>query len=304
MHPWFDSGESIRSRIRRGIMKRRILAALAAVALGLGFAGAGAASAAAAQPPAVVKYVALGDSIAAGQGGGVPLDSCARTDGGYAAQLDDVPRINLLRNAACTGATIEDTWDQLSQVNRGTTLVTLTVGANDLGLDEVYAQCATVPDGGDLNACLAAVQAAIGGAPALVEPLAMLIGAIAQRAPNATIVVTGYPHLLEPVNLELCLEFLSIEVCQALSSLVVAVNTATDALNAAIEGAVALAAGTGANVVYADVVDAFAGHGMQLVPEAPSDPWFGTDPVNDPAGFLHPTFEGYTAYMQVILSKL
>ena len=285
-------------------MKRRILAALAAVALGLGLTGAGAASATAAPPPSVAKYVALGDSIAAGQGGGVPLDFCARTDGGYAAQLDDVPRINLLRNAACTGATIDDTWAQLSQVNRGTTLVTLTVGANDLGLDTVYAQCATVPDGGDLNACLAAVQGVIEGAPGLIEPLAMLIAGVAQRAPNATIVVTGYPHLLEPVNLVLCLEFLSIEECQALNTLVLAVNTATDTLNGAIQAAVALAHGNGANVVYADVVEAFAGHGVQLVPEAPSDPWWGLDPVNDPAGFLHPTYAGYTAYAQVILSKL
>ncbi|WP_374976542.1 SGNH/GDSL hydrolase family protein [Microbacterium trichothecenolyticum] len=285
-------------------MKRRILAALAAAALGLGLIGAGAASATAAPPEPVAKYVALGDSIAAGQGGGVPLDSCARTDGGYAAQLDDVPRINLLRNAACTGATIEDTWAQLSQVNRGTTLVTLTVGANDLGLDAVYAQCATVPNGGDLNACLAAVQGVIQRAPGLIEPLAMLIGATAQRAPNATIVVTGYPYLLEPVNMERCLEFLSIANCQALSSLAVAVNTATATLNGAIQAAVAGAQGNGANVVYADVVGAFAGHGVQLVPEAPSDPWWGLDPVNDPAGFLHPTYAGYTAYAQVILSTL
>ncbi|WP_426323129.1 SGNH/GDSL hydrolase family protein [Microbacterium sp. E-13] len=286
-------------------MKRRILAALAAMALGVGLIGAGAASATAAPPTQpVAKYVALGDSIAAGQGGGVPLDSCARTGGGYAAQLDDVPRINLLRNGACTGATIEDTWAQLSQLNRGTTVVTLTVGANDLGLDALYAQCATVPNGGDLNACLGAIQGVIQGAPGLVEPLAMLIGGIAQRAPNATIVVTGYPHLLEPVNLDLCEAFLTIEACQTLNSLVFAVNTATDALNGAIQGAVALAAGSGANVVYADVVDAFAGHGVQLVPGAPSDPWFGTDPVNDPAGFLHPTYAGYTAYTGVVRAAL
>jgi lysophospholipase L1-like esterase len=298
-------GESIEALgIRGGIMKRRILAAFAALALGVGLLGAGAASASAAPPTPVAKYVALGDSIAAGQGGGVPLDSCARTDGGYAAQLDDVPRINLLRNGACTGATIDDTWAQLSQVNRGTTLVTLTVGANDLGLDALYAQCATVPNGGDLNACVAAVQAVIVGAPDLVEPLAMLIGGIAQRAPNATIVVTGYPHLLAPVDFGLCVQVLSTEACQRLSLLVSYVNTATDTLNGAIASATALAAGNGANAVYADVVDAFAGHGVQLVPGAPSDPWFGLDPVNDPAGFLHPTYAGYAAYTQVIHATL
>jgi hypothetical protein len=82
------------------------------------------------------------------------------------------------------------------------------------------------------------------------------------------------------------------------------VNDATDALNAAIQVAVATAGAQGAHVAYADVVAAFAAHGVQLLPGVPSDPWFGTDPVNDPAGFLHPNLAGYTAYTQVILAAL
>ncbi|MFK4835463.1 GDSL-type esterase/lipase family protein [Microbacterium sp. ZW T2_14] len=277
-------------------MKRRLLAALAAVALGAGMLVAGAAGPATASPLMVAKYVALGDSIAAGQGGGAPLDTCVRTDGGYAAQLDAEPKFNLLRNAACSGATIADTFSQLSQVNRGTTVVTLTVGANDLDLDQVYATCSMAAAGGDPSPCLAAIQNAISSAPGLVAPLTSLINAIAERAPDATIVVTGYPHLLEaPPGLP--------QFAQ-LAALVAAVNDATDALNAAIQAAVAMAAATGVDVVYADVVDAFAGHGVQLVPGVPSDPWFGTDPVGDPAGYFHPTYEGYAAYTDVILAEL
>ena len=277
-------------------MRRRIIAVLAAMAVGVGLLAAGGAGPAAASPQVVAKYVALGDSIAAGQGGGVPLDACVRTEGGYAAQLDQVPKFNLLRNAGCTGATIADTWTQLSQVNRGTTVVTLTVGANDLDLDTVYAACAAAAAGADPAPCLTAVQTAVALAPGIVEPLAMLIGGIAQRAPNATIVVTGYPHLLEAPP--------ALPQFAQLAALVAAVNGATDALNAAIQGAVATAAAAGANVIYADVVGAFTGHGVQLVPGVPSDPWFGTDPVNDPAGFLHPTYAGYTAYTDVILGVL
>lgn len=281
-------------------MKRRLLAVLAAIAVGAGLVAAGGSAAAA--PTTVAKYVALGDSIAAGQGGGVPLDACARTDGGYASQLDDVPKVNLLRHPACSGATIGDTAAQLSQVNRGTTLVTLTVGANDLGLDAIYAQCAAVPAVGDLGTCYAATQAAVAAAAGLSGPLEMLIGEIARRAPNATIVVTGYPHLIEPVDLLACTAVLTVGQCLPLVSLADSVNEATDALNSAIEGAAEAAAAGGAKVVYADVVDAFAGYGISLL--GPGDPWFGTDPVNDPAGFLHPTYEGYAAYTQVILSKL
>lgn len=257
---------------------------------------AGAAGPATASPLMVAKHVALGDSIAAGQGGGAPLDACARTDGGYAAQLDEEPKFNLLRNAACSGATIAGTLSQLSQLNRGTTVVTLTVGANDLGLDQVYAACSIAAPGGDPAPCLAAIQSAVSSAPGIVAPLTSLIGAIAERAPDATIVVTGYPYLLEsPPDLP--------QFAQ-LAALVAAVNGATDALNAAIQAAVATAAASGVDVRYADVVDAFAGHGVQLVPGVPSDPWFGLDPVGDPAGYLHPTYEGYAAYTDVILEQL
>ncbi|MFD4958746.1 SGNH/GDSL hydrolase family protein [Microbacterium sp. NPDC058389] len=279
-------------------MRRRFMAALAAVALGVGLLAAGAASpaSAASSSSSVAKYVALGDSIGAGQGGGAPLDACARTGGGYAAQLDQAPKFNLLRNGACSGATIAGVQAQLPQLNRGTTVVTLTVGANDLGLDQIYAACSAAAAGGPTAPCAAAITAALGAAPGLPAPLGSLIGDIAQRAPNATVVVTGYPHLLTPLPFG--------QGVDDLAALVQAVNSATDALNAAIQAAVASAGAQGVNVAYVDVVGAFAGHGVQLVPGVPSDPWFGTDPVNDPAGFLHPTYAGYTAYTQVILMSL
>lgn len=277
-------------------MKRRIIAALAALALGAGLFTVGGALPASAAPTTVVKLVALGDSIAAGQGGGVPLDACARTAGGYAAQLDQIPKVNLLRNAACTGATIEDTWAQLSQVNRGTTAVTLTVGANDLGLDAIYSACSAAAAGADPTACFTAIQGVYMAAPGLVPELAALIGAIAERAPNATIVVTGYPHLFAAAPPIPQFDNLNILIAQA--------NGATDALNTAIQAAVATAAANGATVVYADVVPIFNGHGVQLVQGVPSAPWFGTDPMNDPAGYLHPTYAGYTAYASVIKDRL
>jgi len=261
-------------------MKRRIIAALAAVALGAGLLAAGAASPATASPQTVAKYVALGDSIAAGQGGGAPLDACLRTTGGYAAQLDQVPKVNLLRNAGCSGATIEDVWGQLSQVNRGTTVVTLTVGANDLHLDQIYAACVAVPSGGDINTCLGAIQGAKVAAPLLAVPLEALIDEIAVRAPNATIVVTGYPHLLEYVP----------DPVAPINGLIAELNGATDDLNDAIQ-----AAADAAGAEYADVVGAFAGHGIQLAP-VPSDPYFGPG--------LHPTYAGYTEYTEVIRAEL
>jgi len=283
-------------------MKRRILAALAAIALGAGMLAAGAGPAAA-SPQLVAKHVALGDSIAAGQGGGAPLDACLRTDGGYAAQLDQEPKFNLLRNAACTGATIADVDAQLAQVNRGTTVVTLTVGANDLGLDHILAACQAATAAADPAPCTDAIAQAP-DPQAIVPQLTALIGRIAQRAPNATIVVTGYPHLLAQVPFEPCLDATGDAlVCFVADAIVDTVNDATDALNAAIQVSVNLAAGS--HATYASVVQAFAGHGVQVLTLLPpGDPWFGTDPVGDPAGFLHPTYQGYSAYAGVILAAL
>ena len=50
-------------------------------------------------------YVALGDSYAAGYGGGAPLDACGRTAEGYPALLDGIDGVNLVSNQSCAGAT-------------------------------------------------------------------------------------------------------------------------------------------------------------------------------------------------------
>ena len=82
------------------------------------------------------QYVALGDSYAAGQGGSQQyVNNCLRSPNGYPALLDAENQIHLRANAACTGATTSDVADeQLSALKQGTRLVTLTVGAADLGL--------------------------------------------------------------------------------------------------------------------------------------------------------------------------
>src|SRR5829696_8626404 len=98
-----------------------------------------------------VQYVALGDSYAAGQGGVVSVEDyldpiCLESPNGYPYLVDAEERIHLRTNVACTGATTSDVIrEQLSALNRGTRLVTLTVGAANLNLSEVLAACAPVP---------------------------------------------------------------------------------------------------------------------------------------------------------------
>lgn len=235
--------------------------------------------------PVVEKYVALGDSYAAGQGAAAPLDSCLRSTAAYPVLIDAEPRTNLLRTAACSGATIADVAaTQLSQVNRGTTLVTLTVGANDLGAGAAYAVC--VPDPTSL-ACAQATAAVyqILQSGAIAQGIADLILQIADRAPNARIIVSDYPEPFAPG-------------LPSPGGITDQVNALTVALDEQIATAVILASFDGANVELASVVDAFAEHGA-LGP----DPWLGSDPSN-PVTFLHPTLVGQDAYRDAVLAEL
>jgi lysophospholipase L1-like esterase len=237
-----------------------------------------------AAPPttSVQKYVALGDSYAAGQGAGAPMDSCLRSDAAYPVLLDAEPRTNLLRTAACSGATIEVVaTTQLSQVNRGTTLVTLTVGANDVGAGAVYAICAPDPTTDACAAAIASVQQLLSSG-VIAENLGGLIGAIAERSPNAHIVVTDYPIPFVP----------------GWSPATDAVNVATIGLNDNIEGAVQAAAFGGLSVELASVELAFLGHQA-----GDTDPWLGANPGIE-LTFLHPTSMGQAVYRSAIVAAL
>ena len=91
-------------------------------------------------PPAAdkVAYASLGDSYAAGVGGGENLPPCLLSPNGYAAQLASDPgQVHVALNG-CVGATVDAVVaTQLSGLDHRTKFVTLTVGANDLGLATV-----------------------------------------------------------------------------------------------------------------------------------------------------------------------
>lgn len=259
---------------RRGIVAAALASVLLAIPIGF-------ASPAQAAPPEhpVAKYVALGDSLAAGQGAGVPLDACLRTGAGYANLLDEMPRLNLLRNAGCSGATIGDVaGSQLGQVNRGTTFVTITAGAGDLGIGDVYAAC--VPDPSSL-ACAAAYGAAVEvlESGAVTTRMSGLVAAVHARSPQAQILVTGYP----------------IPFDGAVPGLPTLIDQAVATLNGQVAAGVASAAATGSPTVFVPVADAFAGHGAEAGPAA----WLGSNPL-DPVTFLHPNAAGYAAYAEVV----
>ncbi|MET0933319.1 MAG: SGNH/GDSL hydrolase family protein [Mycetocola sp.] len=253
-------------------------------------AGAVAVGAPAAQSP-VVNYVALGDSYAAGQGAGFYDNACLQSDLSYPEMLDDVKHVKLLADASCSGATTTDVLGQLGAIkmNKHVDLITLTVGANDLGLGAITAACTVSFASPECQAALAAAYALLSppapGVPSeLAVRLATTFTAVAAAAPDATILVTGYPHLFEtppPTDPNY--------------AVISQLNAATDLLNATIAGVVQQLAMAGVDIHYVGVTDDFAGHSI-----GSPDPWIH---ASGPDAF-HPTAAGYVAYTAAIRSEL
>ena len=143
------------------------------------------------------KYVALGDSYAVAVGTRTydnPDDACRRGPTSYsrlwAAQHPSVAFVE----ASCSGATTADVLGtQVPQITPDTTLVTVQVGGNDVGFVAVLENCILTIDDADCVNGVAAAKAAAQGV--LPGALAQTYAAIHAQAPNARVVVMGYPRL-------------------------------------------------------------------------------------------------------------
>jgi lysophospholipase L1-like esterase len=261
----------------------RFLSVLVTTVIALaGFVTGGALPAAAAS--GAVQYVALGDSYAAGTAaGGFP--NCPQNADGYPGLLDSEQSIHLRANATCSGAmTSSVATTQLSALKPGTKLVTLTVGAADLGLSRVLAACTT--PGMEVQ-CSEAIEDARdllppvpGGPSELGDRLASLFADVVHAAPKARVVVTGYPLLFSPTLPDTPTE----------------INAATILLNDAIQQAVEATKAPDVDIVYVDVTVAFLGHGI-----GDAVPFINNLP--DPNAF-HPNAAGYSTYAALISAVL
>ncbi|GAA2749139.1 SGNH/GDSL hydrolase family protein [Kitasatospora cinereorecta] len=174
-------------------MRHRLLAALAALPLLL------LPAAPAAADPAPARYAALGDSYAAGVATG-PYDpasgDCHRSPRGYPALWAAAHSPAAFVNATCNRAATADVErDQLPRVPADATLVTLTVGGNDLGFAEAAGACLP-PLTSDTGCDRALDESERRLTEELPHRLDTLYTALRSHAPDALVVVTGYPHLL------------------------------------------------------------------------------------------------------------
>lgn len=227
--------------------------------------------------PTAPEYVALGDSYASGAGAGSYVEgSCRRSSNAYPALRGaEFPSFEFM---ACSGATTQSLKPQMRALTPGTTLVTITIGGNDLGFTDVLTTCTLKGDAACSKRVATAVDFLHSQLPGRLDTTYSTIRA---AAPNATLVVLGYPRLFTPDD-----------GCRTLSAVKrAALNDAADQLS----GEIAQAAGR-AGARYVDVREAFAHHGV-----CSPKPWINAlvHPAEDS---YHPNRTGQAAYFQALTS--
>lgn len=184
------------------------------------------------------RYVAMGDSFSSGEGVAPYLpgtdsadNRCHRSTSAYSKVVEtkSTTKPGTPVFVACSGAVTNDLFEpnhlgnktstgqveapQLEALDANTTLVTITIGGNDLGFAEVLTSCVVSskdPDPKCRNknpkltkrvayfttafpAIAAPVKSAV-GTP--IRPLVTVVRGIRARAPEAKIIVLGYPSLV------------------------------------------------------------------------------------------------------------
>lgn len=251
------------------LLSRLSLAVTATAALTAAVVG-GAGMASAATP----VYAALGDSYSSGVGTDnytSSSGSCDRSPQSYAQLWATAHGVTSFDFAACSGATTTDVLNsQLSGLSAATTLVSITIGGNDVGFATVMTDCNLSSDSG----CLSEIQSSEAQVQStLPAKLDAAYSAIRQHAPNATVVVLDYPHLFQTGS---CLTTLD-------NTKRTALNAAADVLDGAIQAATSRHGFT-----FADARSRFSGHGV-----CGSPAWINdiTWPITDS---YHPKAAGYS----------
>ena len=225
-------------------MRRSRMLAFGVTGPALGLAAAIIGTGIPAQAASTVHYVALGDSYSSGLGAGSTSGSCEQSPNAYAPLWAKANSPASFTFAACGGATTSDVINtQLSSLNSSTTLVSITIGGNDVGFANIMETCVLK----STSSCESVVAAAENYANnTLPGQLDTTLSDIHSHAPNAKIVVLDYPVFYD----------LSAWLCLGLSK---ADHQTLDAGINDLDGVIQAAAARNGDT-FADVRSAFSSH--------------------------------------------
>ncbi|GIG65344.1 SGNH/GDSL hydrolase family protein [Phytomonospora endophytica] len=254
----------------------RLLALTAALATALTVLAAAPAQAAA------QDYVALGDSYSSGTGTGSYIETgCYTSTHAYPYQLAQQIGANFSFKA-CSGARTGDVLNnQVSALNANTDLVTISIGGNDAGFADVVTQC-NIPFS-NCNDDIANANSYI--ANTLPGKLDAVYDQISSRAPNARVIVVGYPKLFKGNN------------CSVINGISAAERTALNDTADRLSGTIGNRAAAH-GFTYADARSTFGGH---AICDSPS--WINglSWPIIES---YHPNRLGHDGYTSLVAGKL
>lgn len=228
-------------------------------------------------------YVALGDSYSSGVGtGSYTLDSaCKRSVYAYPYLYAQSHPGTSLSFVACSGAKTSDLLaKQLPAVTDTTSLVTMTIGGNDIGFANLIYQCTL----SDCSAALDATQASL--STTLTGPLDQVFNAVRSRAAfDAKIIVLGYPQVFSSGG---CFGTLGITSTE---------RTKANALAVALDSLLSKRAYAD-GVTYRSALQAFTGHAV-----CSSSPWLNGLNLLSTIESYHPNRSGNSAgYLKLVTS--
>ncbi len=270
---------------------------LAAVALAVALVGAGcsgserAAGPPTSAPPPLV-YVSLGDSYSAGGGLPRPDGPCGRTPGAYPALVAARARLDASFRA-CNGATTDHVLErearpgerpQIEAVGSHVDVVTISIGGNDIGFGPVMSDCVIGP-----RSC-ARLEETVAANLAILRPrLETLYRAVRARAPEADLLVVGYPHLVADPAVS------GAATCAGLApDEVLWVRRQGEALARVVQ-----AAATAAGARYLDAAAAFAGHEA-----CTGEPWMEGVNLSVTSASFHPNAAGHERLARLVEAAL
>ncbi|HKI23029.1 MAG TPA: SGNH/GDSL hydrolase family protein [Gaiellaceae bacterium] len=245
------------------------------VRLGAVFVALAASAAVFAAAAAGAGYVALGDSYSSGVGTNsyTLASGCKRSVYAYPYLYTQQHPGTSLSFVACSGAKTSDVLTtQMTAVTTATTLVTMTVGGNDIGFANLIYQCTLWDCSAALDRTRANLETTLGA------PLDNVFTTVKARAAfGAAIIVLGYPRVFSTTS---CFGTLGISSTERTKA-----NALADALNQVIA---THAAADG--VTYRSAIGPFTGHAV-----CSSSPWLNGLNLLNTGESYHPNRSGHSA---------
>ncbi|WP_242677270.1 SGNH/GDSL hydrolase family protein [Streptomonospora litoralis] len=264
------------------------------------------------------NYIALGDSYSSGEGAGEYAEGtaasggCRRSANAYPERVaDSFDFSGQLGFFACSRQrgeamlqSLGETKSQIGRVTAHTSLVTIGIGGNDLGFTTILKKCMLRVPLMETTACSDQEERIERNMRAFDSTFEDIVDEIRERAPDARILVVGYPRLF-PTDPEGMYYTLAPHDQEWLNHMLKRFNKQVRQSTAELDAGIVEDRQTG-SVEYVRMYDALKGHEI-----GSEKPWLNgvllgdfADGVRVDHGTFHPNARGHRAFSEQVLQRL